>query len=66
MSRLHPTLLVLAAALCVVPAHALLIRADRDDDHLQREPVRERRDPEQRKVAQLQRGGQAMPHERER
>ena len=40
--------------------------ADRDDEHLQREAVRERGRPEQREVAQPQRGGQAVPHERER
>jgi hypothetical protein len=32
MSRLRSLALALAAALCAVPAHALLIRADRDDD----------------------------------
>ena len=39
---------------------------DRDDEHLERESVGERGDPEQCEVAQLERGGQAVLHERER
>ncbi len=42
------------------------LHADRDDEHLEREPARERRRPEERERAQAQSRGQALPHERER
>jgi hypothetical protein len=42
------------------------LHADRDDEHLEREPARERRRPEERERAHAQSGGQALPHERER
>ncbi len=42
------------------------LHADRDDEHLKREPARERRRPEERERAHAQSGGQALPHERER
>ena len=38
----------------------------RYDDHLQGEPAREGRRPQEREAAQSQRGGQTMAHERER